>query len=264
MKSEPIERKPAELLVKHIAGSRPLSLHWKCSATANGKKEKALESTLDCEMTETTRGIDGEGNARVRWGYRSFEHDAVFDGEKTEGRLLKAVSQHMLKVSANVEVDGQGKITRQTADDNVTAVPASFREAMRETHQRVVFSLKALAVPLPNRLMQPKETWTQNKLELPLFTGLYFAPSSLDMTYTYLGTRMRDGRPEAVIGLSGKIKGPWNHPEGISGRLEGTAVLDLNAGQISQVDVQVNYSMEREEDRFNGGFDVQFRRAVGR
>src|SRR5437660_11010588 len=105
--------------------------------------------------------------------------------------------------------------------------------------------LEGLMVPFPNKFVSPGEPW-QAERRFPLCReGQFSLPdASLLVTYIYLGTRKRNGHDEAVVGFNGQVPGGRAQDAKSGARAEGTAVIDLTSGQISEADAYVVFDSE--------------------
>jgi hypothetical protein len=65
------------------------------------------------------------------------------------------------------------------------------------------------------------------------------------MTYTYLGQRVRNGKAEAVIQLEGVVQ-PKDGKENLSGKMTGTALVDLTTGVVTQAETRAVLDIEAE------------------
>src|SRR5262249_5318712 len=74
--------------------------------------------------------------------------------------------------------------------------------------------------------------------------GQYAQDATLDMTYTYLGWRKRNGHEEAVLGLKGQMPGGKAQEGKPGARMDGFAVIDLATGLASQIDARVTFEGE--------------------
>jgi hypothetical protein len=169
----------------------------------------------------------------------------------------------MLTLGANLQVDRQGLTARTEID--ISRVPLTSRKELLQYHEKVQQALEAVTIPWPNRELRPQDTWRMMR-PLPIDRPGRFDSGAMDMTYTYLGTRMRDGRQEALVGMSGQVKARAGLDTGVAGWAEGTAVLDLTAGTVSQVDAKVfldiNTVYRERPGRANGILEVKFQRDV--
>lgn len=266
MPSPPIERKAAALHLKHQAGERPLALVTKTAMRMrDGEGEDhGIVGLMQSKFVETTQGIDPQGTAQVRLNYREMALDLSLDG-KTMPRSprLQRIVANFGSLASVLQVDAQGKLVRHAIDLN--RVPVPTRADVAPMHDQIVMSLETVAVPIPNRMTEPLQTWKATR-PLPIDTVGRYEIGSADVTYTFLGTRTRDGRQEAVIGLAGAVKGQRGREGQIGGRLEGTAIFDLGVGQVAQVDARVVLDMDTQLNgraaKSSGIMEVKLQRTV--
>jgi hypothetical protein len=114
-------------------------------------------------------------------------------------------------------------------------------KSIKDFHEMVQQGLEALSVSLPpNGSVQPLESWRAER-HLPIDTPGRMESGKLEVTFTYLGTRKRDGRDEAVIGMDGLVLGK---NEGIGGRASGQILVDLTSGQTLLAETTVKLQLK--------------------
>src|SRR5262249_54453654 len=95
------------------------------------------------------------------------------------------------------------------------------------------------------------------------WSDLHF--ESIDMTYTYLGVRNRNGRDEALVDISGKLK---SRDIGVrfGCRLEGRALVDLETGVVTlaraTTTMDLDLSLGRVTIPARGTMDVLIERSL--
>src|SRR5205823_1101157 len=105
-------------------------------------------------------------------------------------------------------------VTKEGRYRNPRAVWAKVSERartpeVRRFNQQVIESLEMMALGLPDKDLQPGETWPFESV-YTIYTvtsmGVQNAQNAVfRMTCKYTGTRVRDGREEAVIELTGHV-----------------------------------------------------------
>lgn len=127
-------------------------------------------------------------------------------------------------------------------------------------------SLDALSVPLPGREVRPLETWKSSR-PLPIDKGSRFEYGVLDLTFTYLGTRNRNGKDEAVISIDGTVRGAPGKDAQMGGKATGLALVDLATGQVSQtetrVTLEVDFAIGKGDKGEPGGREERSIRVIG-
>src|SRR5262249_28215671 len=118
-------------------------------------------------------------------------------------------------------------------------------------HTPIQHGLEALAIPLPNKPVEAGERWKSQR-KLPINTERKLEVGVVDMTYTYLGQRKRNGKDEAGTGPDGLGRRAPGKDAELGGRATGTALIDLATGQVTLaetrvvVDVQLTLAEEGE------------------
>jgi predicted Zn finger-like uncharacterized protein len=136
-------------------------------------------------------------------------------------------------------------VTRPPAGGNNAGNNTELVEKLLYFHEPTRHGLEALAVPLPNQDgVAPGFTWSA-KRSLPIDTPMSYESGQLEMTYTYLGQRVRNGKAEAVIQLEGVVQ-PKDGKENLSGKVTGTALVDLTTGVVTQAETRAVLDIEAE------------------
>ena len=71
--------------------------------------------------------------------------------------------------------------------------------------------------------------------------GMY-VPAVASMEYRYLGTREREGKPEAVVRLTGTVRGAAGRGQNIGGTIKGTSSIALDTGEV--IDAKANFKVD--------------------
>ncbi len=105
-----------------------------------------------------------------------------------------------------------------------------------------VSAYQLVSMPLPNREIQPQETWPA---KMRMLMGRAQRKDVLDLvlTCTYEGTRTQGNRKEAVISLLGEVnvvKTQRPLMRKPTDRVTGTAVFDLDQGHISKLKIALS------------------------
>jgi hypothetical protein len=89
----------------------------------------------------------------------------------------------------------------------------------------------------------PQERWKAQR-PLPIPTPRRQELGRIDMLYTYLGSRTRNGRTEAVLAVEGTVRGVPGQEMQFNGKASGTVLVDLTTGLVSTAEVTVSLDME--------------------
>jgi hypothetical protein len=162
-------------------------------------------------------------------------------------------------------------------------VPTPIRRAMDRLSTQAIQSLETLALALPDREVKPGETWSTNQ-NYTVVLGRELAENALFKTnFRYAGTRIRNGREEAVIEFEGTIvrgeeskmptpdtdageKGTRINFRGMHGQMRGSALVDLATGLTtiarSTGELEFQASVATTMVSFGGKFRIDMERQV--
>jgi hypothetical protein len=242
--SPPVERKPARLVLRQQPGMRSLRLTStnKFEMFLPDDEKRSVAVTMNADMEETVQDVDARG-ASVVLRYTGFRMGIDPDeaGARQRKRLQKLV-ENMPKLRVVLRVDPSGNLLENKVESE--AAPESARESLEGMNEQIQHSLEALAVPLPNGDVQAGQQWKAWR-DLPIGTPGKFEAGAVDMTYTYLGRR-RNGanRDEAVLALDGVVHGRKGEEASVGGQASGTALIDLETGQLSLAKITVKVDMD--------------------
>ncbi|HLJ96482.1 MAG TPA: trypsin-like peptidase domain-containing protein [Gemmataceae bacterium] len=246
----PVERKPVPLLFRHQTGSRGLVLNsWLDFKTPgpNGT-ERTWTVNSETRVTETTEAVDAEELASVRLQYRAYNVEFSEDSQDLHNPGVERAKQtleqarHAIKqLAANLRIDKQGNLVGNEVD--LSRVPPELQPILANVHEDLGRALLSTAVPLPNKQVEPGESWkTERNVPIPSL-GRSLA-ARLDLTCTYLGIRKRAGHEEAVLHIEGPFRAPANPAGRGTGRADGTACVDVANGQVTQADMVLVFDVE--------------------
>jgi hypothetical protein len=246
----PVERKPARLLFRHQMGSRGLVLNsWLDFKLAgpNGA-EHTWVANAETTVTETTEAVDAEELASVHLQYRAYNVEFGMDNQSPQNpevahpkQAVNRVKQAVKDLAANLRIDKQGNLVGNDVD--LSRVPAESQPILASVHEDFGRALASMAVALPNKQVGPGESWKTERI-LPMPAAGQSLTARLDLTCTYLGTRQRLGREEAVLDVEGEFRSPLNQSGRGTGRAHGVASVDLANGQVSQADMVLTFDVE--------------------
>jgi S1-C subfamily serine protease len=271
LKTPPVARRPAQLLLTHRIGQRSLVL--KSQATYKVRDSADEDHTvgihLDARWTEDTKSFDQKKDqAKVHLQYKSVTPHVRIDGKERPRtpRLQQAIQRADL-MAIELVVDRQGGLVENKA--NLRRVPREFRELREDLtslNESVQQTLEALSASLPQGTVNVGQSW-RAKRTLPIDTTGKPEPAHLELTYTYLGVRVgENGREEAVIGVEGKVRGQRGEGQNLVGRASGTVLLDVASGTVYSARLTVNVDMDMpllsRPALANGTLEVQLERGA--
>jgi predicted Zn finger-like uncharacterized protein len=277
MGRHPVEAKPAMIAIKHKPDLKPDDLR-RVEVTSTQLQGIELEGigglgtselSIKAFLTEKTRLVEPNGNALVRLQYSDIKlNDAERDSQFRQ--QLRGVIDQVKNVGTEVTITADGRFRQPKPD--FAQVPQGARPVLQRFHSQVIESLESLSLSLPNKDMQPGDTWeaeTAYTIGFTLVSGQNRTENALfKTTCKYIGSRERNGRREAVVELTGSVvrnenaggssggSGPprpgtsgrlsdvsnYQQPDsgsdsrrrpGVYGASRGSAVIDLETGLVT-------------------------------
>lgn len=238
LKSPPIRKDSADLVFHQEAGNHPLTLSTKNDFKLFDHEgaERGLLVDMAARLQENVSNVNAQG-AEVQLQYGKFDLSFSLDGQSLPlPPHLKDVPNEIRQVTVRLRVDDKGNVVGQPNFD-LGQVSGESRTGLSQISSQMQNSLDLLTVPLPNEKAGVGKQWKAYRY-LPITstpgTSQY---GNVWMTYTYLGRRKRGGREEAVVRLTGTVRGGVG--ETMRGRAHGQAVVDLGSGRVIQAEVAV-------------------------
>ena len=140
------------------------------------------------------------------------------DTETMIRKQLKGVLEQVKRLGTEVTVTKEGKFLHPIPD--VHDVSRDARPILTRFNQQIIESLEIMSLSLPGKDLQPGESWDHGTaytfaLDRNYQNGL------LRLTCKFVGTRVRDGRDEAVVEISGTVVKNPAHSDPNSGDRNG-------------------------------------------
>jgi hypothetical protein len=244
MASPPVERKPATLVMGRQSGARLLTLSVTNSLRV-GSGEDAEElgaMRTQARFLEQTVRANNQGSV-LTLTYLDASREIIEDKKATPSKLLEQVRPLLPRVRAQVQTDAFGNVTQNVLDPASLQAAFNKAEELRDFHEPLRQALETMATPLPNKRVVPKERW-RGVRALPIPTPRRQQLGQINMLYTYVGSRTRNGRQEAVIAVEGTVQSAAGQGKQFSGTANGTVLVDLTTGLVSTAEVNVALDME--------------------
>jgi hypothetical protein len=244
-----LERKPALLQLKPQRGAnRTLDLTTRANMQVGDGDEPGQKWGLitTVQLKENVQSASPRG-ATLALRYEKADRELIA-GEESRGGLLEKIQPVLNRLQAVRNLDGEGNpVGSDLAAGALDGLPRATADRLQHFHEPTRFSLDALAVRLPNETMQPGGQWKAVRPLAIVIKTAQFEKGKIDLTYTYMGRRKRNGRDEAVINLAGTVRGAEKDSEAkLSGTVSGQAVVDLATGEAVLAQTNVGVGMEVE------------------
>jgi S1-C subfamily serine protease len=261
----PLERKAAELVYRPKPGvTRKLALDSQTRLTLL-KKAGTLHSLGLNLSAQLTLGPDPKVKpasiTRLQMGYDSLKIKLLMDGQAVNAPELRQAEKDAKQAAASLELNKDGSLEK--ASMITKTVPEESRAILAKATEQLLDTTDALVVPLPGKKVEPLEKWKAKRV---VWIGPPGAsvPAEADLQYTYLGRRVRAGKPEATIEITGKVS---KHPKAKSdvvGTVSGTAVVDLGTGVVVSADLSfvgdLEIMVEGKPAQASGTLSIQLKR----
>jgi S1-C subfamily serine protease len=116
--------------------------------------------------------------------------------------LLKQATTDIAKAIFVFSIEPRGSVGSRNV--NVSPVPAETRDMVKELAEVILQSYDLAAMPLPSGEARPGQTWQSKRpISIPLTNARL--PGTIDVTYTFLGTRQHKGREVGVVEMRASL-----------------------------------------------------------
>jgi predicted Zn finger-like uncharacterized protein len=246
LKSPPVKREPATLVLRQKNATQLLMLDSTSTRLLQdpGGGLHPLDIRMQARLQEKIAVVPQ--GATLTYNFSAFDLSFLVDKKEVEELkpLVQGLKQHFRLVNAVASQDKLGNLDLQPLGPaELQKLPKEAQTPVDRLHAQTLRSLDTLAVPLPPGGNVTYGKFWQARRTLIISNGSSHETGDLEMTYTYQGTRKREGRDEAVIGIEGTLQGVGTSKDKMGGRTTGTAVLDLATGQVIQADAVVYMDM---------------------
>lgn len=243
----PVYRKPANLALHYNSGtSRSVDLNIEniFKISGNDDDANAFRIRTAAQFTETVASSNQSGTVlRLRYRHPPHRETILPDGQtRADKKDEQFVDQLPRLLTTSLQLDRLGNILKQAVELNPRArINQQQLKPIKEFHERIQQGLESLAVSLPpSGTANPLDSWRAER-SLPIDTPGKTELGKIDVTFTYLGTRKRDGREEGVINMDGLVRG---NGDGIGGKATGQILVDLASGQTLMADTTVKLQLD--------------------
>jgi predicted Zn finger-like uncharacterized protein len=258
LSSEPVERKPATLAAVRLgagAGRLTLTATEIFKISDNDDDEDAPRIVRTKIVFNEQAMPYGSGGGTLRLKYQQADRKVIEEKKAPRpAERFEAAKADLLNLVAVLQLDAQGNVTQNGIDPQVQAAFRRFGPAgqarfqqVSEVHSPIQAALEALSVRLPGREVKPMESW-KGQRPLPMDKGRHrFQSGQLDLTFTYLGQRRRNGRNEAVIAFEGTVRAtaaPGGKDPMLGGKATGAAYVDLTTGQVTMSETRLTLEID--------------------
>jgi hypothetical protein len=242
----PVERKPAAVRFQPPAAAVERTLQMKTTTTVTvyqGNEGLVFREKMEGNILESL-WPDQRGTGTA---VRLTLADCPFTREAPGKTLVPPPQAKALlaQFAPTFLVDG-GHACKERGRRNFAVLPPAYRDMVEGMYETVCNTYEATTVPLPNRTLQPGESWDAR---MPMFVLVKDKRQIQDLFVicTYEGTRSAAGRTEAHVRLAGEVKGRGPNAARVLGKAKGHALVDLDGGFLSLAKLTVLSEAEAED-----------------
>jgi predicted Zn finger-like uncharacterized protein len=245
---QPVYRKPAKLELRFSQGAkRSLDLtHEMIFRVSENDDANSIRIRTIAQLAETVASTGASGTQlNLRYRYAPTHEIILPDGQSIADSDLEQIKDEFPRLLfSSMLLNHLGTITKQAVDARpllqLRQTNPKQAQLMMSFHKTIQQGMEGLSVSLPaSGQVNPLESWKAER-PLPIATPSKTETGKLDVTFTYQGTRKRDGREEAVITLDGLMRGKDNS---VGGRASGQILVDVASGQTILAEASVKFQL---------------------
>jgi hypothetical protein len=239
----PVERVPVRLAPNPSAwpaGERRLDLmtHRLMNVDLSGKQ--GAEDRTDTASFEEKSSVTAAGApAKLHLRLLRYAIDGVGITKQTQQNFAAAVQG----LTADVDLGADGEF--KSVQPDFSAVSPANRPLSEGVIRGLTGTLVAMNPALGGRNLQPGESWpVESEFRFP--SGGMVTKGTFHLTHTYVGSRVRAGRREAIIEVMGEMTPPAQKEaaDNVVGRVIGAYSVDISTGQVVLTRVESDLILE--------------------
>lgn len=241
-----LQRKPALLQFKPPQAGIDCTLQLDSDVTLTiyqGKRSATLRDKMAGKVLESL-SPDPRG---IGTFIRLTLADCLFTRERGDKKLdLPPQMPQMLSQFSPTFLVDAGNACKERGKRNFNVLAPKYRSTVESMYEAVCNSYESTTLPLPNRLVQPRESWPAH---MPMFVLARGKRQLQDIfvTCTYEGVHATTEGSEAHIALAGVVKGRGARSSLLLGKARGHARFDVEKGFLTLVQLTVRSEVENED-----------------
>ena len=253
--ASPYDRKPTNL-VANFQTPKERTVKLKCTYQGSQLK-KPFVVTTDVDMLEIVTPDPEGGKMRTAYGAINVNIEA----DRQNVTFPKQILDFTRQIPTSYTLDPTSKVRKRDYRQIGPDVPMGLREPVLNQQLAIGTAYEAALVPLPNRVVQPAETW-KTSVPVMMRDKQKTAEVQLVLTNTYEGILTQGSRSEAVITLTGKLQARDQNFKRFEGEVTGKIGFDVAGGYISSAEVKLNTPDGSDKD-FTYTLDIDLKRSAG-
>jgi S1-C subfamily serine protease len=241
--SQPIERIPANLVLD-VGGVRDRTLDLTAKLhfqLHSGSRKLDINQKLEADALEVVRLREKTGDFDARISIGKAGVNTLIEDKSLP--FTPTAIQEFKKYSYGFVLSPEGRLIEMGA----TNFPPSIEPAVRRSADGLANLLKnsyqATCFIVSGRETKPQETWKTN-VTMQFDSGSTKTPADVVFTCTFEGVRTIGESKHGVIRFEGEAKPRFESKDILKAKVKGYAMLDLEKGYFSKVQVAIKYDIE--------------------
>jgi predicted Zn finger-like uncharacterized protein len=236
----PLERVAADLTVNLNAQKERFSSVTSVFTVTSkfGKLKRTASTRTITELYEvlSPENYRGKPVARIKTAYGMLGIEFTIDGKKLKDPDVNRGINIVRTMPPTCLIYDNNSIALFTTVFLAKKNP--MRDLVEDLNNLVQNPLEATTVQMPNRIVQPTENFPAKASMMLRDEGKNIFVD-LMLTCTYQGKRMRDGREEAVLTVTGNLEGRNEFRGKIDGAITGKITFDMTGRFLSTVNLRI-------------------------
>jgi len=234
----PLERTPVVLQQRYdTQGERTVKINYSLQMKIDaGGGQLTAHEDLKMEGLESMQADARGGQGRLTAGSCTLTHLA---GDRTIP--VNPQAQALLPNHAfTVTTDPLGALIQGKHPRLEMFYPAGFRHGFDDLAGKLAHAYEMTCVSVPNRLVQPRETWPA-PMRVPLFIFGDGKQEVVELvaTCTFEGTRMVQGEKQALFTVTGTLPPPQAGKKSVGGKVAGKVHFGVEKGFLTRADLKL-------------------------
>ncbi len=259
--TEAIERQPAELVVKLMTHEkRTVRLKSsRCISFIRGEKESVVSDTVEVSVLESLS--PNPKGVLVSTGFSlpriSYEDQGV------KRTASSQIGNYIKRIPPRFVVDSTNKLCERADTSLGVGMSSGLKQDVNSFYRMICNGYELCNIPLPNRQMQPQQTWN-TAVPMLIRTDSQAKIYDLILHCKLEGIRNTNGGKEAVVTVQGNVEGRGDLRGKSDGKVKGRFTFNVSNGYISSAKMAITAESALTKDfQIVSAFDVELTRAPG-
>lgn len=255
----PLVRAPAKLQLSLDApAERTVKMTYVDTIKATmGGDQMVSRTELAADGLEVVRKTDTAAESHLHFGPCKISVERNGNKQAVDPQVVEALKGRFVRYSA----DAEGALKQRTNPNLGSTFSAQKRREFAQLVQYIANAYEDTCLPMPNRLLQPRETW-EAVVRLTPGAGPANGELELRVNCTYEGRRTIQDDNQAVITVAGVL---WGEVpvRPIGGVFTGRVYFSIDKGHATRADFKLEHEFGRGNMFTSRIIEVSLTRALG-